>query len=433
MLRRITGNTLIRNALAMSWMQLATFLLPLLTLPYLARVLSDEQFGLVMFAQGFSILLGVLVEFGFGGSATRQASVNRDDPRSLAKLASSVLGAKLLLAMLTILACVLAYVMVTDLRHHPSFLVFAWIAAVAYGMNPGWYFMGIERAVVASIAQLSARVLSAALTFVLVQEANDGWLVMALYAAGAVWASGIISWMMYRQIPLRAPGLRASVDQVRSATTLFISSGALALYTSANVVILGLFVSPSTVAHYGAAERLLRATIQMMLIIGSVVAPRVAHLHSIGKGERARDLLRGSVLVTGGGGLLGGLVLAAIAPWLVGLVYGDDYDDSATVLRVLVLILPIFGVTTMLTGGWMIALHMDRAVLRVTLRAGIVNLVLGLTLTPLFGVIGLAAAVVIAEAVALGGCVYEIRRAEVTSGVVRLLRRPGAGRGQAVA
>ena len=80
--------------------QICTYALPLITFPYLARVLGPAGWGSVVFAQAIGVVIAVFVEYGFDLSASREASRHRDEPRHLSELISGVLGAKAILAAL---------------------------------------------------------------------------------------------------------------------------------------------------------------------------------------------------------------------------------------------------------------------------------------------------------------------------------------------
>jgi O-antigen/teichoic acid export membrane protein len=92
----------IHNVLALYGVQACTYALPLLTFPYLARVLGPSGWGVVVFAQAIGDVTACAVEYGFDISASRETSRHRDDPERLSALISGVLGAKVLLALVCI-------------------------------------------------------------------------------------------------------------------------------------------------------------------------------------------------------------------------------------------------------------------------------------------------------------------------------------------
>lgn len=98
----LLGSPLLRNILALYGVQVVNYLFPLLTVPYLARVLGPKEWGLLAFTQAFGGYLQLLVEYGFGLSATRQVAQARDSLRRRAELLAGVLGAKVLLSFLAL-------------------------------------------------------------------------------------------------------------------------------------------------------------------------------------------------------------------------------------------------------------------------------------------------------------------------------------------
>ena len=108
--------------------------------------------------------------------------------------------------------------------------------------------------------------------------------------------------------------------------------------------------------------------------------------------------------------IVAGTLTTKMAGPLVRLVFGPGFGEAASVLRVLVLIVPLLGVTSLLGGGLLVAMREDAAVLRIALAAGVANVVLGLGLAAAYGPIGMAVSVVAAEAIALLGCLVVLRR-----------------------
>jgi PST family polysaccharide transporter len=126
-------------------MRIAQFIVPLVTLPYVARVLEPSAFGLVVFAQGFAFLLVVFIDWGFGFTGTRSVAENQTDPDGLSHIVQRVRGAQLLLSAVSLPIALAALTFIPKMTHHPEFLVLAWVAALATALTPGWFFVGIEK------------------------------------------------------------------------------------------------------------------------------------------------------------------------------------------------------------------------------------------------------------------------------------------------
>jgi polysaccharide transporter, PST family len=415
-----------QNVIGLYWMQIAQFIVPLVTLPYVARVLEPSAFGLVVFAQGFSFLLIVFIDWGFGFTGTRSAAENQTSREGLSSIVQRVRGAQLLLAGSSLAIALVALALVPKMTEHPEFLAMAWVAAVASALTPGWFFVGIEKPRRIALVQLGFRIVGAALTFLLVKDPGDAWIVMALFtgAAVAAWVAGDV--MMYRRVSFVPPEPRASVREIRHATTIFTGMIAATLYSSFNVVLLGLLEPSSAVAHFGAAERVVRVGLTLLGPIGVAVMPRLIALQASGKRDRARTLLIIAVAVASVPAVLLTAGIALFAPTLVGIVYGDRFVDSTVpILRILALIIPL-AVLGGVFGTWLISQHQDRVAAMIALRAGILNVVLGTILTLSFGPVGMAWSVVAAEGtVAVGAVVAVVRgsRRERMSAVPTAPRR----------
>ena len=99
---------ILSNYISLSFLQAANYILPLLVLPLLVRTLGTEKFGLVMFAQAFITFFNIIVDFGFNLSATREVSINKNNPSELKSIFSSVLIIKFFLVIISfILLCLI--------------------------------------------------------------------------------------------------------------------------------------------------------------------------------------------------------------------------------------------------------------------------------------------------------------------------------------
>ena len=411
-----TSNPLVENAAALYAVQLAGYALPLITIPFLARVLHPDGFGLLVLAQSLALWLSILFEYGFGLSATRAVASHRDDPARVAETVAGVMGAKSLLFLGVAIIALLAAATVPAFRRHPEYIVWAWLQTIALGFSPFWYFQGTERMVRPAVLEVAARALATAAMFLVVRTADDGWKVLALQASAGLTSTGVPLLWLYREVPWRRPRLAQALSALRSGWGMFVFRGAHSLYTTMNVVILGLFVPTRAVGYYGGAERIARAVLNLLTPLSQALYPRISHLTKRDPRE-AGGLARLGLMLIAGVGLVSGAGMALAAPLAVRIVLGPGYEASIPVLRGLALLVPLSGASTVLAMQWLFPVGKERTVTAVILAGGVLNVGLALLLAPHFGQMGMVWAVVAAELFifsALAWCVRHrlVRRGE---------------------
>ena len=389
-----------QNALALHVVQIANLIVPLVTLPYVSRVLGADGFGLVAFAQGLSFLLGLLIGWGFDLWGSREVAVKREDRERLSGLVGQVMGARLLLSAGALVIAVVVYATSATTRGSPEFVAMAWLAAVSTGLTPSWFFLGLERLRLISAAALAFRVLAAALTFVLVQNEGDAWIVMALFSGSALVTAVFSIVLLFRNVDVVRPSLRPALAAIRAARALFAGTAGLTLYTSMNVVLLGFLGTRSDVAFFGAAEKVIRASIQLLQPVTAAMYPRVTYLDSSGNPGRALRLLFTGATVAITLAALGAGVALLFAPEIVRVIFGSEFGPSAGVLRVMAPIIPI-STTAMVAATWLMVKRRDATLMQITLAGGVLNVALAPLLVHFDGIEGMAASVLCAELVVM--------------------------------
>ncbi|MGH9450710.1 MAG: flippase [Terriglobia bacterium] len=395
-LRVILRHPLASNALSLYGVQFAKYLLPLVTIPYLTRVLGPSGWGLVAVAQAYGAYLSLPVSYGFNFSATRDVARFKEDRERLSDIFASVMGAKCLLASFCIAISFGVAYWVPVFRGKPLLLWMAVFAALVPCFTPIWYFVGLEQLKLVATLDIAARSVATAGIFVVVHHRNDAWKVLAVYGAGSSVALVAGTYLAYRELIPRLPAWGSIWEVLRAGRSMFVSSSAIGLYASGNAFILSLFAPPFVVGYYAGAEKMVRAALQLFQPPYQALFPRVSSLVHRNP-ARAFRLTRLSALLFGGLGLGGGIAIFFTAPWLVRIILGAGYDPAIPVVRLLAVLLPLIALNMVMGGLWLIPHKMDRAVEVTTLVAGAINIGLAVLFAPRFMGLGVAAAVVLAE------------------------------------
>jgi PST family polysaccharide transporter len=414
--RALLTHSVAKNAAALYAIQFVGYIVPLVTLPYLSRVLGPTGFGLLLFSQSFALWASMIIEYGFNLSATRDVAREHSRPgntksnhgnknddwdttekEAIAEIAAGVLGAKLLLLAGLASIGVLTAVSVPVFREHPLYFLCAMSQTLAFGFSPFWYFQGIESMVRAVVVETICRTSATAFIFLLVRAPGDGWKVLALQALAGSTTLTIQTLWMYREIRFRWPHFADSMRALRSGWDMFIFRGAYQIYGTANAFILGLFAgSIQSVGYFGGAERITRALQGLTTPFTQALYPHMSQAIARGRGEAARTA-RWTMTLSCGIGLALALILGLRARLIVTFILGPAYGVSVSVLHVMALVLAVNAVNSALIMQWMLPAGMERIVGRITAGAIGINLVAAAVLAPTRGPVGMAWAILMAE------------------------------------
>lgn len=397
------------NLVSLCGVHVLNYIMPLITLPFLARALGTVHWGELAFAEAYATYLSVLIEFGFGLSATREVAQVRHDPAARSRLLAGVMGGQALLtagalAVTIALGCGLH----AFLAYRPL-LPFAFLLAAFRAMNPVWYFQGLERTVLIASVTATANIAAAAGMLLLVRSPQDTWIPLALRAGAAMGAALISLAIAYRDTPFVFPMLSEAWSTLRKGWSLFAFKGVVSLYTTANVVLLGMLATPGVVALFAGAEKIANAAASGVNPISQAFYPRISYLLSHDR-EHAIRTARLSLIMTVGSGIIFGLTILIGAPFLVHVLLGPGFDRAIPVLRMLSVLPPAIATSNVLGIQWMLPLRLESQFNWVIVAAGFSNIALALTLVPRFGHVGMAVGVDAAELIVASSIFVLLRR-----------------------
>lgn len=408
-LKRLARSRLLRNAGALYGVQLANQLPPLIVIPYLARVLGPQGWGIVAFAQAFAAYGTVAVGYGFEYAGTRAVARERDRAGRLAELVTGVLATQVLLASIVVLAGLAVMHALPALQESPALLYAALAFATLQGMNPLWYFTGQERLPLIALVDMIGKLIAMVSIFRFVRGPDDGWIVLASHALAALILTGAGYALLLREVRPGRPNLRLIGQTLRLGFSMMLMRVFVLMLTAGNTFLLGLFVAPQHVAFFAASDKLCRTASWLLQPINAVLLPRITFLlreHP----EQARQLASLSLVSMAGIGigLLVGLWLAA--PLVVQILFGESYAAAVPIVRVMALIIPMIVVNTCLVTHFLLPHGLDRALNSVLVSGAVLNVGLALLLAPVFKGFGLAWVTVTVEGFILVGLVVALRR-----------------------
>jgi PST family polysaccharide transporter len=397
-----------RETVALYAVHGATYFLPLLVIPFVARVLGPEQWGWLSMFQSFALYASMLLEYGFGLSGTRDVARLHSDAAGRARVLADVTAAKLILLAALAVAIGGLWLVSPLFQQHGRLFAAALFFAVAQGASLVWYLQGAGQAARIAKAEVVSRSIATGMVFLCLREPDQGWMLLFFNGLAAAASVGIGLLQIRRETTLLAPTWAGGVRALRMGLSMFFFRSAVSLYTLGNAFVLGLFVAPHFVGFYAGAERIAKGFLGLMQPLAQSLYAQLNRRGSEPEMESQRLGRLNIALLTGVGAVLG-VVIWVGAPLFVSLLLGPGFEASVPALRIFALLPWLVGMATALGMNWMLPLGMDRQFNIVIAGAGVLNLVLASLLAPGLQHIGMCIAVAASEAFVVIGCFAYLR------------------------
>jgi PST family polysaccharide transporter len=244
---------------------------------------------------------------------------------------------------------------------------------------------------------VAGKIIATGSIFFLVHQPSDGWKVMIAQATGCVIAHGIAVGMAYAEVGFRLPGRSLVWRALSMGWTLFLFRASQSMLTNINGVILGYLASPAALGLYVGADKIGQASRQCLWPLTQALFPHQSQAFQRDYSSGLR-IVRRSLKILGGLGICSGLVVVFAAPLLVRIALGPSFAAAVPTLRILGLLTPLTAIGAVLGFQWMLPLGMDREFNITFFVCGVIHIALAAVFTWRFGSPGMAAAVVLSQA-----------------------------------
>ena len=321
--------TLLENFLSLSALQIVSYIIPLISLPYLSRVLGVDKFGLVFFAFAFMAYFIMITDFGFGLSATREIAVNRHNKNNLSNIFSAVTFIKFCLLFVSfIILCIMIFFIP---KLHENWLIFllSFFMVVGNAIYPVWFFQGMERMKYITFLNILAKTIFLVLIFIFVKNENDYIIVPLLNSMGFLVAGIIGMYFAIKELgaKLYLPKWNSIKKQFKYSSEFFISRVSVSAYTNTNTFCLGLIGSNIMVGYYVAAEKIYGAINGLQSPLTQALYPYVAKFRNI---KLYKKIFTVTVLVN----TIICIFIFLFAKDIIVIFYGSDMTEAYKILRI---------------------------------------------------------------------------------------------------
>lgn len=368
------------------------YLLAFILVPYLLRVLGPAQYGAIVFMQSIVTYLNLVISYGFNLTAPRD--IAQAEKGQIASVFSTYFWAAFFLWIASSVLLAAGYMVV----HHlfsitldiPLFLA-AYTSAMGIVVFPAWFFQGIQQMRYITILNLLGRLINVILLFALVRGPSDYVLAAFLQSCVPLFAGLVSLVIIHKYWPhiLQRPDGSKIVKVYQDGWQIFLSTLAVNLYTSTDIVLLGMFTNNTVVGYYSGADKLIGCIKRGISAVNDAVYPYISRQfqESVKQGFIFLCKQAAVFLV---GGIAGGFLLLVLSPRLVPWLLGADYIPSVEPLQILAFVPLAVGMSGIMGYETMLPLGMQSLYSKILMVAALFNLAIIIPLIKDLGVNGAA-------------------------------------------
>jgi len=326
--------TIVENFGYLSALQAFTVLLPLLTIPFLIRVLGADNYGLVAYAMAIIQYFVIIVNFGFNITATRDVSIHRSDPQKLTEIVSSVLSIKVILFLISFVLLACAVFVIPFLRAHYLLYFFTMSVCLSEVLFPVWYFQGVERMRYITFINVISRTVFAACIFIFIRKPEHYLLVPIFNGTGALIGGIIALWIVFRneKVHFAFQPMATLWFFIKDSAPLFLTRASAQVYVRTNIVVVGSVLGMAEAAYYDLALKVVNVLSMPFQTIKTAIFPKVSKDLNLG-------FVHKTIKVVLGLAVLGILFVQLFATPVMKLFLGEPSETAGIVLRLLSLTL----------------------------------------------------------------------------------------------
>ena len=402
---------LLSNFVSLSVLQGANYVLPLITLPYLVRVLGVEYYGLLAFVGATVAYFGVLTDYGFNLTGTREISIHREDKDKVIEIFSSVMTIKSLLMFLSLF--LLAVLVFSFEKFSKDAIVYFLTFGTIIGrvLFPIWFFQGMERMKYITYINISVKLLFALSVFIFIHQQNDYYIVPLLTSVGTV-ISGVWSLVLIERkfdIKFKLQSLETIKCYLFDGWHVFISGLFTTLYTNSVTLVLGLFTNNTSVGYYVIAEKVVKITSSVFSSIQGAIYPYIAKLVQKSKSE-ALLILKKLTIYSSLAMFILSLLILTFAKYIIYLISGSYIKEAIFTLQILSFFPLIITVARIFAMNYIITFKYQKYLTKIYALSAVISFILFFLLVPLFKEYGAAITVMVVELFATTYMYIIIRR-----------------------
>lgn len=400
-----------KNVIYSSILTTANYLFPLLTYPYVSRVLGVDNIGICNFVDSiinYFILFSVL---GLNTIAIREIAKNKDNKAELSSTFSSIIFLNTITTGIALLVLIVSIFLVPDLNCHKELMFMGAFKLIFNYLLIEWLYKGLEDFRYITIRSVIIRTLYVASVFIFVRDSSD-YVIYYLLSVLTIVINAIINLGYSRKLV----SITFRNINIRTLLVPFFTLGfyqiLTSFHTTFNVVYLGFVSGTTEVGFFTTATKIHALILSMFTAFTGVMLPRMSALSKAENRTEFLNLIGKSINVLLLFSIPVFFIVLIYAPDIISIISGSGYENAVPCLRIISPLVFIIGYEQILIIQVLLAKNNDRAVLINSAVSAIITILMNVIIVPELGAQGSSVIWLLSELTVLLMAQYFVHRYE---------------------
>lgn len=401
MFNKTKKNNIKMNFLYNMLQQLSMMFVPLITSPYVSRVLGVKNIGVQSWLNSILTYFMLFSILGINNYGSRTIAIVNNEKEKIEKNFINIYFIQFFMSLLMTVLYLL-YIFFFIASEYKLIGIIQTLYLFSNMFDISWIFYGLEEFKIIAVRNLNVKLFSIIFIFVFIKNENDLWKYVLILALSNFLAQ-IYSWIiLLKKIKLVKIEMREIKNHLKPIIILFIPVLSVSIFTVMDKYMIGKLSNIYENAYYENAIKIISIPKALITVLGSVMLPRTTNLIATGKEEESKKLIVLTMFYTSilSGAFVFGLM--GIADVFSIIFWGRDFYNSGKLILYLApsVTISVFG--NIVRTQYLIPVAKDREYTYSLIFGAIVNFLINMLLIPIYGAFGAVIGTVLAELVITG-------------------------------
>ncbi|MGG3478573.1 flippase [Peribacillus frigoritolerans] len=401
-------NSFSRNTMYSLLNQFITVAIPLITFPYVSRVLGPENYGTVNYAISIITLFAIFGGIGLVGYATREIAKNRDNIEKLSKAFLELFLIQLLLTICVFVIYLLFIFFSKEVNTNLNLFLIVGFTLFTNLFTFHWFFMGIEDFKYITTRDAIVKVFFVILIFSFINDKNDNVLYVFLNLTSLILSALLNCWFLIKKIKIK-PYKLVFRHHLKPVTLALIMSFISTLTIQLNSVLLGSIAAKENLGYYNVGLKLATMIVNIISSGLLVMLPRLSYLNSKDDTNGQVNIMKKTSSVLMFFSIPASIGLFLYSKQIILLLFGDNYLSAIIVSQITAFCLIIMPLTGILY-NYIYSNNKEHLAIITMIISLIVSISISFLLVPKYLFIGAAISFVVVELVKLIIYIFFMKR-----------------------